>query len=135
MERMRFTDRNTTQSRYEPGQIWRYKTREGDEDSTLTVLKVETYPTIGTVVHVCVERVRLDNAPGPEDNISRIAHLPFGEGALDTSVTELIGTADPLPAFEEGYREWRHSFEVEEAGVFVIPVRQAVEFIDQALGQ
>jgi hypothetical protein len=129
------TDRDTAQSRYAPGQVWRYKTRDGDADSTLTVLKVEWYPHIGNVVHVCVERVHLANAPGPQEHISRIAHMPFGEGALDASVTEVIGMADPLPDFEEGYREWRHSFDAEEAGVFVVPVRQAAAFIDQAPGE
>ncbi len=129
------SDQDTADSRYQPGQIWRYKTRDQEPDSTLAVLKVESYPNLGNVVHVAVERVQFTSVQGPEGSLHRIPHLPFGEGAVDTSVTELVGHTDMLPPFTAEYLDWRQSFDAEEAGVFIIQVKEAVEFIEQVLSQ
>lgn len=123
------------QSRYQEGQVWRYETRVGEENSTLTILLVESYPRVGTIVHICVEWVQLQPVGSPEGTVNRIAHMPFGEGALDASVTELAGQTSVLPDFTDGYVDWRRAFEAGDAGIFVIPVAQAVEFIEQAMNQ
>lgn len=45
-------------SKYEPGQVWSYHTRPGEEASRLTVLRVEPYGKPGDLaVHVRVDGV------------------------------------------------------------------------------
>jgi len=60
-------------------------------------------------------------------------HLPFSEAAIEKSVTALLADSAPLPAFEDGYREWRTAYEAGEAGVFTVSVAEAVSFIEAAL--
>jgi hypothetical protein len=44
-----------------PGQIWTYKTRPAEADSHLTILKRETHPKLGTIVHISVDGLRMKN--------------------------------------------------------------------------
>jgi hypothetical protein len=126
-------DHDATHPKYEVGQVWRYRTRPQEQDSTLVILKVEAYPKIGSIIHICVEGVKITNPELSGAPIKSIGHMPFGDAALDASVTERIGTRDELPPFTEGYQEWREAFEAGQAGMFIIPVAEAVSFIEQTL--
>jgi hypothetical protein len=59
---------DTTDSKYQVGERWSYRTRSGEERSSITVLKVESSPTLGVIVHVSVDGLRMQNAhsSGPE---------------------------------------------------------------------
>ncbi|MBB6099341.1 hypothetical protein HNR42_002782 [Deinobacterium chartae] len=117
-------------SRYVAGQVWSYHTRPGEEESVLRVLKAETHRTLGTIVHVSLEGLDL-RGPGGTPG-SSIGHLPFAEQALEASVTELLGH-DPYPHGDgEGYRIWRDAFERGEAGVWTLPVAEALSALEQA---
>jgi hypothetical protein len=122
-------------STFQPGQVWRYRARPGEEDSTLTVLKVETHPELGVIVHVAVSGVRVRNPLAPSGYAGEIGHLPFAEEAVLDSVTDRVQGGAPTGAGEEGYREWRRAFDAGEGGVFTTSVAEAVGFIEQALGQ
>jgi hypothetical protein len=122
---------DTDQSRYEPGQIWKYETRPGEEDSTLTIVKVESYPELGVVIHIAVENVQMQNPHAPNGISETIRHMPFTEKAIDDSVTELLGVASELPDYEEGYQNWREN----QGGIFTITVAEAVDFGEQAFQQ
>ena len=93
--------------RYEiqPGQVWSYKTRPGEDVSTVTILRVESLPKIGTIVHVRIEGIHLKNCGGGPSP-STIQHAPFAREALDKSVTALIKSNVAIPDYEEGYQEW-----------------------------
>jgi hypothetical protein len=54
----------TTDAKYSAGQIWGYKTRPGESDSTVTILRVETLPKIGEIVHLRIDEIRLRNCSG-----------------------------------------------------------------------
>lgn len=56
--------------------------------------------------------------------------MPFSEAAIDSSVTERLGEVAELPDFQEGYTEWRNSFEAGNAGIFSIPVGKSVEYME-----
>ena len=103
-----------------PGQVWEYKTRENEESSTLTILKVESLPKLGTIIHVRVDKIRLRNCTGgPEPN--KFEHLPFTRDAIEHSVTKM-GKESRIPDFREGYEEWRKAC----GGVYSITVAEAI---------
>lgn len=118
---------------YKPGQIWSYKNRKGEEDSYLTILKVEEYSEAGTAIHVAVYNV---NIIGPKSGVfygQTISHMPFSREALEDSVTELKEDTSALPDFEEGYNDWKEQFEKGNAGIFSITVAEAIGFIETTL--
>ena len=110
--------------KYQPGQVWRYKTRQGEERSRITVLRVETLPKVGIIVHVRVDRVRLRNcAGGPEpDNFQ---HMPFTRDALERSVTKLEKDSVEISDLS-GYEQWR----ADCGGVYTITVAEAIKVAD-----
>ena len=107
--------------KYQPGQVWQYKTRAGEEGSRITVLRVERLLKVGVIVHVRVDRIRLRNcAGGPEaDNFQ---HMPFTKDALDRSVTKLEKDSVAIPDLS-GYEQWR----ADCGGVYTITVAEAIK--------
>ena len=107
-------------SKFAPGQVWEYMTRQNEESSTLTILKVESLPKMGTIVHVRVDKVRLRNCTGgPEPN--KFEHMPFTRDAIERSVTHMV-KQDRAPEFRDGYDEWRKAC----GGVYTITVAEAI---------
>jgi len=120
-------------AKYHVGETWKYKARPGEEASTLTVVRVESTPKLGVIVHVSLLGLKVHSNHAPTGISDRIAHMPFSEGAIDKSVTAIVGKAEPLPEFEEGYREWRAGFDQGKAGVFTTSVADAVGYIEGIL--
>ena len=109
----------------EEGEIWAYKTRPGEEKSTLTILKIEEYPKYGEVVHIRVDDIQMINpATGAEFNA--MPHMPFQAKALQRSLIRRVGKTVQVPEFNEGYAYWKSAFDEEKAGAFKISVRQAL---------
>ena len=124
-----------TESRYQVGQTWHYKTRPGEEESTFTVLKVESHPVVETIVHVSVQGVRLENPQAPNGFSGEIKHMPFAEEAIDKSVLDMVSKNNPIPDYQEGYEQWRAAFEKGSAGIFTITLAEAVGFMEEAFRQ
>ena len=120
-------------AKYHVGETWKYQARPGEESSTLIVVRVESTPTLGVIVHVSLVGLSVHSKRAPTGISDRIAHMPFSEGAIDKSVTAMVGKAEQLPDFEEGYREWRIGFDQGKAGVFTISVAEAVGYIEGIL--
>jgi hypothetical protein len=109
------------ESKFRPGQIWQYKTRPHEEGSTLTILKVESFPKLGTVIHIRVEKIRLRNCTGgPEPD--KFEHMPYSRDAIERSVTKLVKERS-VPDFHNGYDEWRKDC----GGAYTITVAEAVK--------
>jgi hypothetical protein len=101
--------------------VWHYKTRSHEQDSTLTILKVESVPKVGTIIHIRVEKIRLRNCTGgPEPDT--FEHMPFSRDAIERSVTKLIKEKS-VPDFHAGYEEWRAAC----GGVYTITVAEAIQ--------
>jgi hypothetical protein len=114
------TPTGSTDSKFHPGQVWRYKTRQGEEASTLTILKVETLPKVGTIVHVRVDKIRFRNCSGgPEPD--HFQHMPFVRKAIQRAVTDLLKDGD-VPEYKEGYDTWLKAC----GSVFTIAVAEAI---------
>lgn len=114
-----------TDAKFAPGQVWSYHTRDTEPFSTLTILKVESQPKLGTIVHVRVDRIRLHNCSGgPEPN--QLEHAPLTREALDRSVIKLLRQDAVLPTME-GYEAWRRAC----GGVYTITVAQMIDVDEQ----
>jgi hypothetical protein len=111
-------------SKFRPGQVWQYKTRPDEKNSTVTILKVESVPKLGTILHVRVENIRLKNCTGGTES-EKFEHMPFAREAIERSVTKLVRESD-VPDFQSGYDEWRKAC----GGVYTISVARAVELAE-----
>jgi hypothetical protein len=111
-----------TDPKFSPGQVWSYRTREGEESSTITVLRIESLPKVGVIVHVRIGEIHLKNCSGGPSPTS-IGHAPMSREALDRSVTKLLEQRRALPDYEEGYNEWRHAC----GGVYTISVADVLK--------
>ena len=127
------TDLGHSHLKYKPGQAWRYRARPGEEQSKLTVLRVEVHPTLGTIVHVRLDGLRIRNPKAPGGYTDTATHLPFSEKALDDSVLAVSALAGPVPEYQEGYNLWRKSFDAGKGGVFTISVSEAVDGMEKGL--
>lgn len=109
-----------------PGQVWAYKTRPGEAGSTLTILKVEQYNDLGSVVHIRVDGIQMRN-PIKGNVVTDIPHLPFKASAVQASITTLLSQSPTLPAFEEGYDTWKKAYLARQAGAFDTPVSATLD--------
>jgi hypothetical protein len=120
-------------AKYHAGETWKYKTRPGEEGSILTVVKVESSPRLGIIVHVSLDGLNVRSKHAPSGTSDRIGHMPFSEAAIDASVTGRVGKAGALPKFEDGYKEWRAGYDQGKAGIFSVPVAEAVGYTESIL--
>jgi hypothetical protein len=110
----------TTSSQFEPGQVWRYKNRPGEEASRVIIGKIDRWPTSGTIVHVKLTGLQI---------ASGIPHAPVDEDHLSGSVTDLTSEAADLDGFEKGYEVWRAA----RGGIWAIPLAEIVEIVEEGL--
>jgi len=107
--------------KYQPGQVWQYNTRAGEQASRITVLKIESLPKVGTIVHIRVDHISLRNcAGGPE--FDNIPHMPFTKDALERTVVKLEKDGVDIPDLA-GYEQWR----ADCGGVYTITVAEAIK--------
>jgi len=119
--------REVKDEKYQPGQVWSYKTRPGDESSTLTILRVEAALQDTRIVHIRVDGIRLKNCTGGSEP-KTVEHMPFAKESLDASVTQEIRKGS-VPPFQSGYSDWRRGWDEGKAGFFTSTVAQAVDVI------
>jgi hypothetical protein len=120
---------------FAPGQVWTYKTRPAEEASRILICRVEADPRLGEIVHVHVNGLRFRNKHAPGGSSDQIGHMPYSAEGLRRSITKLDSTGDALPAFEDGYQEWRRAFDAGKAGVWTAPVSEAIAGMESALNQ
>jgi hypothetical protein len=118
--------------RYSPGQVWSYKTRPHEAQSRLTILRIDKTDKVGFIVHARVDGLAIKNPTAPHGVAETISHLPFAADAIDASVVKLERT-DLVPDFHEGYETWREDFDRGKAGVWKIPVAEAVSAMESVL--
>ena len=121
---------------YHVGQRWSYHTRPGEEQSSFTIVKIEQDQQLGTVVHISIAGVRVRNPHTPTGYSETIGHMPLSREAIEKSVTALLEERASLPAaWQDGYDEWRRAVDEGRGGAFSIPVKDAVEYIEQTINQ
>jgi hypothetical protein len=120
--------------KYQPGQVWKYHARSTEPDSRVTILRVDSAPELGFIVHVAVDGLAI-KSPQNEGGVAKtISHLPFSETAVNKSLTSLERTG-PVPEFRDGYQTWRTGFEQHNAGVWSVSVAEAISAMESILSQ
>ena len=114
---------------YRSGQIWNYENRAEDDGSRLIILKVEQDEQFTQIVHVRLEGLRIKRMDGR--TVEYIGHMPFSKQALDSSVTQLIGTESPIEEFSRAYSSWKEA----KAPPMTTPVHEVVSGLAQQLAQ
>ena len=123
-----------TEVKYKPGQKWSYKTRPGEEDSYLIVLKVDKDPKLGNIIHIALRKLKMKNERSPDGSPSEnVNHMPFSQEALDRSDPKLLAEETDLPDFADGYQMWREAFDARRAGIYSITVAEAVTVTEAGL--
>ncbi len=121
--------------KYRVGQTWRFNARPGEEAATLTVVKVESAPRVGVIVHVSLTGLHIKSPRAPGGFTDKVQHAPFSEAAIDRSVTTKVAESSTLPAFEDGYRMWREAFEAGKGGLFTVPVAEALTLMESTINR
>ncbi len=120
---------NESQGALAAGQTWRYRTRPDETGSMLTILKIETQPTVGRVVHVSLTGLSIRRKNDARGRWDSLPDLKFSEAAIKESVTDMVGTApaapDPAGTMDR----------LQKPGgqVFLVPVNEAVDLIERGL--
>jgi hypothetical protein len=123
----------TLAAEYKQGQVWKYKTRKGEEGSFLYIVRVDAEKGYGSIYHIYVDGLRIKNPHIKGGVQSVLPHSPVDRATLDASVTELVRESKDMPDISAGYVAWREPFDAGEAGVFNIPVSEIVEYIEQVV--
>ncbi|MFC0426611.1 hypothetical protein [Chryseobacterium scophthalmum] len=119
--------------KYKVGQEWNYKTRKGEENSTLKILKIEEYPKHGKVIHISISGLKVGNPNVEKGFAKEFTHIPITEEALDQSVTELVNEKVKLQKNIDGYEYWKKEFDQGIAGVFSISVSEIVDTMEEGI--
>ena len=123
--------KSMTGEKYKVGQVWNYHTRAGEEKSRLFIVRTEPNEKLGTIYHIHVDGVRLKNPHAASGSQEELPHSPVSAKTLDESVTTLlIEKAPDLPDISEGYAAWREAFDQGNGGVFSIPVKDIVQYVE-----
>ncbi len=125
----------TQSDNFKPGQVWKYRTRPGEEGSRLIVGKVEQLGTLGAVVHIKLTGLSIKSPHAPQGITTVMGHAPVTEAKLSESVTTLLSESGDLNGFQEGYDTWLVSYKAGKAGVFTIAVAEIVDCMEKALAQ
>ena len=119
--------------KFKVGQVWKYANRNGEDSSTLTILKIEKYEKGDTIIHIRVDNVKINSPQSATGYTNFIGHLPYSEIAISKSVTSLVGQNENLPDFSEGYNQWKEAWDNGKAGYWTIELKEAIDGIDKAL--
>lgn len=119
--------------KFKIGQVWKYANRDGEDGSTLTILKIEKYEKGDTIIHIRVDGVKIYSPQAPTGYSDFIGHLPFSEKSISKSVTKLVGQNNNLPDFSEGYNRWKEAWDSGKGGYWTIDLKEAIDGVDKAM--
>jgi hypothetical protein len=123
----------TDLTKFNVGEIWKYKNRPGEDSSTLTILKIEKYEKGDTIIHVRIDGIKLFNPNAPGGYSNSLGHLPFSEKVISGAVTRLVGQAEVLPDFQDGYNQWRAAWDSGKAGYWTLDPAEAIQGMDSVM--
>jgi hypothetical protein len=126
---------DTKAENFSEGQIWSYKTRVGEQASTLLINKVERNPNSGFIYHISVAGVSVKNRHTSSSVTHELPHFPVSLETLRASCTKVVGHSKPNPEYLEGYKMWKHAFDQGKAGVFKIPVSEIIDVVETSVNK
>lgn len=120
---------------FEVGQVWRYKTRPGESDSRLYIVKVDSWPNGERIFHVYADKLKIKNPMLAGGVQTELPHAPVSEKTLRLSVMRLQNQTGALPDISEGYGVWKDEYDKGGAGVFTISVSEILTLIEGVVTQ
>lgn len=111
------------------GQIWSYKTREGEDDSRLIILNSETL-NAEEIIHIRISNLKIKDLITGEVIADSIEHLPISKDKFMQSVLKIEGKTHV--ELEEGYFSWKRAFESGKAGIWSVEVKEVVNMTEQS---
>ena len=119
--------------KFKVGQIWKYQNRTDEDNSKITILKVEKYNDNEIVIHIYVNGIKIKNELRPNEISEEIGHLPMSKESMNKSVKNLVSENNKLPDYKEGYKNWKEAFDKKEGGIFTIEIKEAVKFVEETM--
>lgn len=120
---------------FSEGQVWSYKTRNGEQGSKLLINKVEADPKLGSVYHISLSGVHVQNPSAPSGINTELPHFPVSKQTLEQSCIKLLGRSEPNPQYLDGYSAWKSAFDQGRAGIFTISVAEIVDAVETAVNK
>ena len=117
------------------GQIWSYQTRPAEPMSRITICAIEENEKLGQIVHISIDGLSMASPTSPTGKAENIQHLPYSGDSLRASLRGIVETSVPSDEYKEGYAIWKEAFDKGEAGVFTIPVSDAIDFMEGAMNK
>jgi hypothetical protein len=108
--------------------------RRGEEGSRVVICRVEDDAKFGQIAHIHVNGLRMEVPHVPDGPIEEVGHMPYAADALRGSLVAVESMGD-IPAFENGYRQWRDAFERGKAGVWTAPVAEAIAGLEAGMNR
>ncbi|ACL04442.1 conserved hypothetical protein [Desulfatibacillum aliphaticivorans] len=118
---------------YAEGQIWSYKTRPGEEKSTVLINKIESHDILGHIFHISIREIKLKSAATASGFVTEITHSPVSEETLKKSLTKVVGKGAANSECIEGYYTWKEAFDNGEAGIFTVSVSEIVDLMEKTV--
>lgn len=116
------------------GQVWKYNHRPSEPDSRVFIVRIDADdPEHGNIIHIYISNLSIPNPDAVGGKTIYIGHMPYDQDALERSVTELESETKELPDYEDGYRLWKAAFDDSQAGVFDVPVSEAIKFVEKSI--
>ncbi len=103
---------------YAPGQVWSFRAPREQSRATLTVLRIDSVPMLGAVVHVRLDSLDMSETGRVLNGQHTVEHMPFVRAAIESSVVSRLVDSGPVPDYRDGYAQWRRA----NGGAFSIAV-------------
>lgn len=117
------------------GELWKYDSREGEEESYVVIRKIEEDDRLGCIIHVSIKNVSLKSKNTELGVLDSIGHSPFSDKALLPCLIEKLDGIDSDDGWEEGYGMWKEGFDAGKAGIYSISIKDSVERMESILAQ
>jgi esterase/lipase superfamily enzyme len=118
---------------FEVGQVWQYKTRPGEDDSRLYIVKIEPWMNGEKIFHIYADKLKIKNPLDTNGIQTEFSYGPVSEQTLKLSVTQLQEKTTTLPAISEGMGEMLLGKEA--AKVLTISVSEIITAIENIVTQ
>jgi hypothetical protein len=125
--------REVIDNKYKPGQVWSYKTRLGEENSTILIIGAEeeviNEKQWKIFFHVIINNIQLSTSEGTI--INSLNSISFPKDVLERSLNKLVGTKEGIPRYLS--LSYREDIKAGEGGYFGSTIANAIEYIDRDL--
>jgi len=115
-----------TDSKYKTGEVWNYKTRDGENQSRIYIARIDRIEKYGNIYHISVDNLNIKNKHLKNGIQTVLPHIPVSQEALDLSVTTQTSNTEKTPDITEGYKQWKK----DNGGVFTIPISKIIQYIE-----